>query len=457
MDPDREFHPFFLFLLIVFILIFAGLFTPFRDRIGFKLDDIKSRLFYRMNAPEQTVFVPQGAQGVSFSTTDSLPDVSVTPYLLTELPAETEFAMATEAVATSASAEPSLQPTQTAMQTITPTPTETPVPLPPSAAISGVKYEDQHGIWNYCAPTNLSMAMTFWGWDGDRIKAGKWLKPFDKDKNVMFYEMENFVREMSGLRSVVRTGGTPELLKQLIVAGFPVLIEKGAYMQEVNGRLSWMGHYNVVTGYDDAEQEWTVQDSYYRADYKVSYDLLQDEWRSFNFQFMVVYPGEKEAELYETLGPYTNNDWVTKNTMAIAEKMIQEAEDSESYYFAYFNRGSTQIDMNDFYGAAQSYDMAFKYYAELDAQTRPYRMVWYQTGPYLAYYYSGRYSDVISLADITLASTQEPFLEESYYWRAMAYFAIGNMNGAESDARACLEVHPAFPVCDALLAKIGVP
>ena len=25
-----------------------------------------------------------------------------------------------------------------------------------------MKYETQHGIWNYCAPTNLSMALTFW-------------------------------------------------------------------------------------------------------------------------------------------------------------------------------------------------------------------------------------------------------------------------------------------------------
>lgn len=446
MDPDRDFRPFFLFLTIVFIVVFIGLFTPFRDQLSFHIDDIKSRLFYRLNAPDQAVFVPREASAMA---TEDLPvqsTVSITPSMTTE-PMETP--VQTESVTQKTTGTP--VPTRT----VSPTSTPTAVPLPSSASVSGVKYEDQHGIWNYCAPTNLSMAMTFWGWDGDRIKAGKWLKPFDKDKNVMFYEMENFVREMSGLRSIVRTGGTPELLKQLIVADFPVLIEKGAYMQEVNGRLSWMGHYNVVTGYDDDKEEWTVQDSYYTADYKISYELLFNEWRSFNFQFMVVYPGDMESALYEVLGPYTNNDWATKNSMAIADAQIQAAEDNESWFFAYFNRGSTQIDMNDFYGAAQSYDMAFNYYAELETNTRPYRIVWYQTGPYLAYYYSGRYNDVISLATITLGSTQEPYLEESYYWRAMANVALQAYEEAETDLRTCLEIHPAFSVCEALLAEIG--
>jgi hypothetical protein len=40
----------------------------------------------------------------------------------------------------------------------------------------------------------------------------------------------------------------------MIASGFPVLIEKGSYMQEVSGRLSWMGHYNIVNGYDDEKQ-----------------------------------------------------------------------------------------------------------------------------------------------------------------------------------------------------------
>ena len=212
----------------------------------------------------------------------------------------------------------------------------------------------------------------------------------------------------------------------------------------------------MVTGYDDEKEEWTVQDSYYTPDYIVSYDLLFDEWKSFNFQFMIVYPGDKEAELYGLLGPYTNQDWAKENALKVADEQIKSATDDESWFFAYFNRGSTQIELNDFYGAAQSFDMAFEYYALLDTSTRPYRIVWYQTGPYYAYYYSGRYNDVISLATMTLASTQEPYLEESYYWRAMAEVALQEFKDAESDLRTCLDIHEGFMACQSLLTEIGL-
>ena len=84
----------------------------------------------------------------------------------------------------------------------------------------------------------------------------------------------------------------------------------------------------------------------------------------------------------------------------MADAQIEAAETPEEYFYAYFNRGSSQVEMNDFYGAAQSYDFAWNmYYPDIETNRRPYRIVWYQTGPYYAYYYSGRYYDVISLAE----------------------------------------------------------
>ena len=51
MEPDRDLRPFLLFLLITFLIVCAGLFTPLRDRISFHIDDLKSRLFYMQNDP----------------------------------------------------------------------------------------------------------------------------------------------------------------------------------------------------------------------------------------------------------------------------------------------------------------------------------------------------------------------------------------------------------------------
>ena len=449
MEPDRDLRPFLLFLLITLLIVCAGLFTPLRDRISFHIDDLKSRLFYMQNDPSASLFVP-GQQGGPTADPQDI-EATISQFITEPAPTETEVPPAP----TEAAEEITAEPTATEIPTNTPEPTATPEPLPERYFISGVKYETQHGIWNYCAPTNLSMAMTYWGWRGQRTDIGPKVKPFNKDKNVMFYELEEYVTDNSGLRSVVRPGGDAELMKRLIVKDYPVLIEKGSFMQEVSGRYSWMGHYNVVTGYDDEAQEWTGQASYYNADYKVSYQTREQEWHSFNHQGMVVYPGDREGDVYSILGPYTNNSWAVNHALRMADAQIEAAETPEEYFYAYFNRGSSQVELSDFFGAAQSYDMAYTYYPDIEQNRRPYRIVWYQTGPYYAYYYCGRYYDVIQLAETTLASTSEPYLEESHYWRAMAYNALGEIEKAHDDLETCLQLHPGFTACEGLMYELG--
>jgi len=89
-----------------------------------------------------------------------------------------------------------------------------------------VIYQTQKGFFNFCAPANLFMALTYWGWRGDVNEIGAYLKPFNEDKNVMPYEMANYVQEKTDFEIITRYGGTIDLVKQLIAAGYPVLIEK---------------------------------------------------------------------------------------------------------------------------------------------------------------------------------------------------------------------------------------
>jgi tetratricopeptide (TPR) repeat protein len=83
--------------------------------------------------------------------------------------------------------------------------------------------------------------------------------------------------------------------------------------------------------------------------------------------------------------------------------------------------------------------------------------MWYQTGPYFAYFYSGRYQDVVNLANTTLNETiSEPTLEESLYWRGLAREALGDINGAVEDLRASLRLHPGFTPALEQLRRLGV-
>jgi hypothetical protein len=83
--------------------------------------------------------------------------------------------------------------------------------------------------------------------------------------------------------------------------------------------------------------------------------------------------------------------------------------------------------------------------------------MWYQTGPYKAYYYTNRFSDVINLADTTLNDTiAEPVLEESLYWRGKANYMAGQTNSAIADYRAALKFHPNWIPAVQALQDLGV-
>jgi uncharacterized protein YvpB len=418
------------FLVGLMILVGGGLLLvpAVRERVLWHLNTAYIQMRYALFPPEKVEFVPQEAEHVDPPPTPTL--IQVTPKAtITSTPG---------GIATTATSQP------------------TPTPLPAQVRIQGVKYFDQHGLFNYCAPANLAMALSFWGWQGDRTDVGNWVKPFDKDKNVMPYELADFTRTQTGLQVVQRSGGTAEVLKGLLAAGYPVLVERGAYIKDLSGKISWMGHYQVVTGYDENKQIFIAQDSYYEPDYPVSFIEMEEGWRAFNYVFLVIYPAEKEEDLLTRLSSLADENEAYR---AAYEKASEEVFTTagNDLFFAWYNRGTSLVNLQDFTGAAQAYDQAFRIYADLPLDRRPWRMVWYQTGPYFAYYYSGRYQDLERLATQTIEAASEPYLEESWYWRAQARLALGDREGAIDDLRQSLVYHPDFTPSLGVLETLGVP
>ena len=111
-------------------------------------------------------------------------------------------------------------------------------------------------------------------------------------------------------------------------------------------------------------------------------------------------------------------------------------------FFAWFNRGTNLVYLQDYASAAQAYDTAFSLYADLPLEERPWRLLWYQDGPFAAYYHTGRYQDVINLAHTTLINVDKPVLEETYYWRGMAKEALGDRAGAVEDLTRAYTLNP---------------
>jgi tetratricopeptide (TPR) repeat protein len=81
-------------------------------------------------------------------------------------------------------------------------------------------------------------------------------------------------------------------------------------------------------------------------------------------------------------------------------------------------------------------------------------MLWYQFGPYQAYFEVGRYEDVILLADTTL--TDRPYFEESFYYKGLALAAMGNDDGARDNLERAIRFNPNFtPAVEALAQLTG--
>ncbi len=91
--------------------------------------------------------------------------------------------------------------------------------------------------------------------------------------------------------------------------------------------------------------------------------------------------------------------------------------------------------LQDWPNAATAYDRA----RQLGL---PWRMTWYQFGWFDAYLRTGRYADVLALADATIKVT--PDIEEMFYYKGLALEALGNRDGARSQFELALTHNPNF-------------
>lgn len=419
-----------LFLVVVVSVICMLAVLLFRsptvqESLGWRLEALWADIQYALHPPAQVVFVPEQ------------PSTATQP----PTPPDTPTHTATIDLAT---IEPTPSPT------ITSTPTLAPTPLPPQTMLSGVLH--QYQMWNNCGPANLSMALSFWGWKGDQRVTAAFLKPNQRDKNVMPYEMENFVEQETDLEAVVRVGGDLQTLEAFISAGFPVIVEKGF---EGVGFDGWMGHYQVVTGYDDAKGQFYVQDSYKGPDLPMPYEPFLSDWRAFNYTYLVIYSPDRRDQVLNLLGlqAYDNFNYHFAEQKAVDEVSQLNGRD---LFFAFFNQGTNLVALNDYASAATAFDTAFANYPTIPEAQRPWRLMWYVTSPYFAYYYTGRYLDVIKLATQTLDAMSEPILEESFYWRAKAELALADSEAAIKDLKECLVVHPEFSPCQDELKLQGI-
>lgn len=396
-------------------------------RVRYRVDELVGQMRDTF-APRSAVLPTAAAQPTSVLT----PRPSLTPSL-------------------TASPSPTNPSSPTSGPTTTPTPVPpTPTPLPAQATLTGVKHEYQK--FNNCGPASLAMNLSYWGWTEGQLPIAETVKPNAYDRNVSPRELYEYLLTQ-GYDAYIRVNGDLETLKRFIAAGYPVLMEKGYYCEKDERCSGWFGHYSVVTGYDDAKQIFITQDSFRGPNLKLTYAYIEENWRTFNNLYLIIFPAgaEQDAKIQALLGEAADVEAVYRAALERAQRET-ETLTGEAASFAWFNVGTNLVYFNDYAGAAQAYDRA----RELGL---PYRMLWYQFGPYLAYYYTARYQEVVDLATFAIeGAIGEPGLEEAYYWRGLAEEGLGQPEQAIEDYRTALIRHPGYqPAIDALTALGQTP
>src|SRR6185503_12236839 len=227
--------------------------------------------------------------------------------------------------------EPTVPPTAPA----TPAPTPTPITLvepPASVTLSAVKWEKQ-GI-NNCGPATLTMYLRYYGWQGAQDDVAGVVHPNKLDKNVRWDELVYYVKTNAGwLDALFRVGGSIDQMKLFMANGYPVVIETGYEIPNTG----WVGHYMLLTGYDDEKQVFIVQDATAGANQNVPYEKIDTYWQQFNRLYILVFPpGDVDrinAMLGEDAGEKANRERALEAAQA-------EVDDDPDNPFAHFNLGS---------------------------------------------------------------------------------------------------------------------
>lgn len=336
--------------------------------------------------------------------------------------------------------------------TPSPIPTATAVPIPVAARLEGIQHQFQ--TWNNCGPATLAMTLSYFDLFLTQSDTAAVLKPNPEDRNVSPHEMAAFVNEETPYQAIYRVNGRLETLKQFVANGIPVIVEIGIDPPGEFRWLGWYGHYLLVVAYDDANEQFFVYDSWFgtsdvplenadRNGRNLTYAEVEEYWPQFNRSYIVVYQPEQADTVAQIIGEDMDDDIMWQNSLGQAQ--AEAAADPENAFY-WFNLGTS-------YNATGEYERASTAFDQARAIGLPWRMLWYQFGPYEAYYEAGRYDDVILLADVTLQD--RPYFEESFYYKGLALAATGETAAAAENLEKAATFNPNFDPAVVALAEMN--
>jgi hypothetical protein len=331
-------------------------------------------------------------------------------------------------------------------------PSATPISIPPSVRLQGVTHHFQE--WNNCGPATLSMTLSYFGLHVNQTQTAAFLKPNPEDRNVTPEEMVAYVQQHAdGVAAIHRANGNLDTIRRLLAHDIPVVVEIGIDPPGEFRWLGWYGHYLLIVAYDDDREQFWVYDSWFGTSEEplqnahpdgrmLSYAEMDEYWLHFNRNYIAFYRPEQSVLVADLIGPAIDDAVMWQQALP---RIRAETAADPNNAFHWFNLGTVYNNLDRYEEGAAAFDQA-------RAIGLPWRMLWYQFGPYEAYYQIGRYDDILLLAETTLKD--RPYFEESFYYKALAQAALGQTDVARTNLQRAVDFNPNFAPATTALADL---
>lgn len=299
---------------------------------------------------------------------------------------------------------------------------KTSVPSPTAIPGKKVLKNDYHIFqsFNNCGPASLSMTLSYYGIKESQEKLGQNLRPWQNaegvhdDKSVTLAELAEKAKEYD-LIPYHRPNGSIEMMQQFIAADIPVMTRTWLEPNED------IGHYRVVKGYDKTAKTIIQDDSYQDKNLTYAYDEFNEIWAKFNYEYLVLLPEDKKELAAAILGKNVDETYAweqaKKNSLAAIEKDPENIYNHFNLSVAYYNLGDFKKSIEEF---------------EKVESKLPFRTLWYQIEPLLAYYELENYDRVISISDVILGGENSAY-SELYLLRGKIFEKQSDLEAARAE------------------------
>ena len=167
-----------------------------------------------------------------------------------------------------------------------------PAPPPDKVLLGPLPFISQ--TVNNCGPASLAEVLGFWGVNRSQDEVQSVLRGDGNPYGMTPAGVPSYMASL-GLDVLLGTAGTDELVKNLLRAGFPVIVNQTVSDSDLEF------HYRPIEGFDDERGMFIASDPLIGPQHAISYGEFDRDWGYTGHRFIVIYPPDKLDKLNAAL------------------------------------------------------------------------------------------------------------------------------------------------------------